>query len=59
MTTKQPKSKINYSLYKPIIMPEKTNHHKIKPQEIFMGLDNKKTSSKPLKNKNVKTKKKK
>ena len=55
MTTKQPKSKINYSLYKPIIMPEKTNHHKIKPQEIFMGFEKKK----PVKNKNVKTKKKK
>ena len=39
--------------------PEKTNHHKIKPQEIFIGLDNKKTSLKPIKNKNVKSKKKK
>ncbi len=59
MTSKYPKSKFNYSLYKPVIMPEKTNHHKIKPKDIFMGLDNKKISSLPIKNKNVKTKKKK
>jgi hypothetical protein len=45
MFHKQPK-KLNFSLYSPIAMPEKTNHHKIKPKEIFIGLDKKKISSK-------------
>ncbi len=54
MTSKYPKSKFNYSLYKPVIMPEKTNHHKIKPKDIFMGLDNKKISSKTTSKKTTK-----
>jgi len=44
MFHKEPK-KTNYSLYKPIVMPEKTDHHKIKPKEIFMGIETKKKSS--------------
>jgi hypothetical protein len=55
MFAKQPKTKYNYALYSKIVMPEKTDHHKIKPKDIFMGIE---TNKKP-KNKNVKTKKKK
>lgn len=50
MFHKQPK-KLNYSLYSPITMPEKTNHHKIKPKEIFMGLEEKKKISSKKKSK--------
>jgi hypothetical protein len=55
MFAKQSKSKYNYALYSKIVMPETTDHHKIKPKDIFMGIETKK----PTKNKNVKTKKKK
>ena len=45
MFNKQPKKKFNYSLYSKIVMPEKTDHHKIKPKDIFIGINSTKKKS--------------